>query len=403
MYIQGATVNDNQYDGLCNLPKESYFPYLTLWQVDDKGIYFPMYSHVVNLGESELLKSTANSESNIEILPQIMGDTLKTCQNQESYVNMTEREFLSEDKVTEGAQNMDKQEVLYTNNLPNMKTQLKVQNDVEDSMSVQARKKQNKWKTRGSTRREVSQKNYDMMYRWRGVPIKSSKNGRTYGTESVDDTIQQSILQTIQSLPVCRHFVRGFCERGSSCRFQHCMTDIAHQTKTVFLCGLPPHISEISLRKQLYILGFNVLNKRMSLHKSWPCVQLKSAAEAKKLVEKRTFSINGFLVSVRTWQSVVRSKRERVADITRRSIFLGGLGKGTTCRIIRMELEKSGVKVVNLMKIKRGFCPKVTLANTLQTNLLVSKGKIQINGSWVDVRPYKPGNFFTYETYFKDM
>lgn len=194
-------------------------------------------------------------------------------------------------------------------------------------------------------------------------------------------------------MPNCRHFARGFCERGSRCRFNHSLKDSVHESKTVYLCGVPPQTTRAALRKQLHILGCTILNKRMSLHKSMPCVQLASADEAQKLLKKGTILIDGCLVDVRTWQSVLRSKRQRLAAITRRSIFLGGLVKGTTGRIIKMDLERNGVKVVNLMKIKKGFCPKVTLANLQQTEWLVSMSKVKINGSMVDVRPYRSNGF----------
>jgi len=71
--------------------------------------------------------------------------------------------------------------------------------------------------------------------------------------------------------------------------------------------------------------------------------------------------INGSLIEVRPWKSVAEKQRARIADISRRSIFLGGLTKSTTCDTIRSTLKKIGAKVVNNMKIKRGFCPKFTL------------------------------------------
>jgi len=87
-------------------------------------------------------------------------------------------------------------------------------------------------------------------------------------------------------------------------------------------------------------------------------------------------------------------QRKRVADINRRSVFLGGLPAVVTWRMIRSGLEKYGAKVTNLMRVKKGFCPKVTLATIHQARALVSAGKVEINGSMVDVRPYHPKSSF---------
>jgi len=152
---------------------------------------------------------------------------------------------------------------------------------------------------------------------------------------------------------------------------------------------LPPNTTEVALRRQLTILGFSVINKNVSIHKSWPCVEFGSPNEAQKFI-KTGIMINGSLVELRSWKSVAERYRVRIADITRRSIFLGGLAESTTCKIIRLTLEKIGAKVVNLTKIKRGFCPKVTLSSVKQKEMLVLQRKIQINGSMVDIRPYVP-------------
>jgi len=57
-------------------------------------------------------------------------------------------------------------------------------------------------------------------------------------------------------------------------------------------------------------------------------------------------------------------------------------------QIVKTELEKLGMKVINRPQIKAGFIPKVTLANAEQAQQLVAKGTIDINGAVVSVRPY---------------
>jgi len=79
-----------------------------------------------------------------------------------------------------------------------------------------------------------------------------------------------------------------------------------------------------------------------------------------------------------------------VAEITNRSIFLGGIKKGITYKRVRLILKQMGVKVVNFSRIKKGYCPKVTLATTGQAKMLIAMGKIQINGEMIHVLPYEP-------------
>jgi len=74
--------------------------------------------------------------------------------------------------------------------------------------------------------------------------------------------------------------------------------------------------------------------------------------------------------------------------MSRRSVFLGGLCKGTTTQMIKKELELLGMKIVNYPLIKAGFSPQVTMATTEQAQKLVNMVKVEINGTLVDIRPY---------------
>jgi len=102
------------------------------------------------------------------------------------------------------------------------------------------------------------------------------------------------------SRQACWHFLRGYCERGDSCRFQHRFTDANNDSQKVFLSGLPP-ITEVSLLKQLSDLGCNVVSKQLSLHKSWPCICLGSPHEAQMLLQRGKISISGHTVEVLPW------------------------------------------------------------------------------------------------------
>jgi len=233
--------------------------------------------------------------------------------------------------------------------------------------------------------KKLSEKKY-----YPGNDAQSSLNKDcTYVTKFMNDGSQENIRSKERRVPVCRLFFRGFCERGNSCCFNHCEKRTTHPSQKVFICDLPPNTTEVALRRQLTILGFSVINKNVSIHKSWPCVEFGSPNEAQKFI-KKGIMINGSLVKLCSWKFVAERYRTRIADISRRSIFLGGLAENTTCKAIRLTLENIGVKVVNLIKIKRGFCPKVTLSSVKEKELLVLQRKIKINGSMVEFLSYVP-------------
>jgi len=188
--------------------------------------------------------------------------------------------------------------------------------------------------------------------------------------------------------PDCWHYIRGHCKRGKYCDFVH---DIKHSypdTHKVFLGGLPFHLSETALRKQLQEKGFNVVNKPKVYGGFSPQVCLASEEQAKRLIQLGSIMINGVNVDVRSYQGFTKKNEENLLDMTRRSVFLGGLCKGTTTQIIKKELELLGVKIVNYPLIKAGFSPQVTMETIEQAQKLVNMVKVEINGTLVDVRPY---------------
>merc|ERR1719320_1328609 len=184
-----------------------------------------------------------------------------------------------------------------------------------------------------------------------------------------------------KKLPYCRHYNDGYCKRGNNCEFQHVLSVAYPDSQKVFLGGLPLNITQRELSQKLKAQGFNVINEPSIMHKYAPQVCLRSSKEAQRLIKMGTIIINGAAVDVRRYEAVTKKQQERLADITRRSVFLGGLEKETTPKIIRCELALIGMKVVNHLTIKSGFCPQVTLATSEQACSLVCKVKVQIKGS----------------------
>jgi len=188
---------------------------------------------------------------------------------------------------------------------------------------------------------------------------------------------------------LCRHFLKGHCKRGTSCDFLHDPSIFCPDSQKIFLGGLPDHITESSLRQKLAQLGFNVINKPKILRGFTPQVCMASVEQAQKLIQKREIFINGSRVDVRAYKAFVQGGINKTSpDEIKRSVFLGGLPKGTTGQMIKQCLEKMDVKVVNHPKTKTGFTPKVTLSSIEETDRLIRLKQVWINDTMVDVRPY---------------
>jgi len=184
----------------------------------------------------------------------------------------------------------------------------------------------------------------------------------------------------------CWHFLRGFCKRGKSCGFRHNFPDARNTSRKIFPPELSSHITEDALRKELSDLRINVIPKVDKLHSSWP----RECLGWDPQVEKGKMIVNACFAGVGSSEEISKNKRLRHIEDTRRSIFLGGLPKGVTCKMIRLALKKLNAEVVSMMRVKRGFCPKVTLSSIHQALRLISEVEIEIGGSMVDVRPYVP-------------
>jgi len=189
---------------------------------------------------------------------------------------------------------------------------------------------------------------------------------------------------------LCRHFLKGHCKRGMACDFLHDSSIFCPEIQKVFLGGLPSHIVESTLKEKLAKQGYTVINKPKVLRGFTPQVCLGSVQEAQRMIEKGKIMIDGVLVDVRQYEAFAKDnllEKKLPVDI-KRSVFLGGLPNGTTGQMIKEELQKLDVKVVNHPLIKTGFSPQVMLGSAEQAQKLVNLKKVRINNTLVDVRPY---------------
>jgi len=70
-------------------------------------------------------------------------------------------------------------------------------------------------------------------------------------------------------------------------------------------------------------------------------------------------------------------------------VFLGGLPSHITEASLRLKMAEQGYNVINKPKVLRGFTPQVCLESIEEAQRLIKKGKLMIDGSQVDVRPYE--------------
>jgi len=206
--------------------------------------------------------------------------------------------------------------------------------------------------------------------------------------KTVAKPADQRIMKCREKKPDCWHFMRGHCKRGKYCDFNHDKKHSYPDSFKVFLGGLPFHITEASLKQQFSEQGFHVVNKPKVYGGFSPQVCLASAAEANMLIAKGSIKISGKTVDVRCYQAFTKKNRDKLEDISSRSVFLGGLRNGTTTQMIKKDLSALGLKIVNYPLIKEGFSPQVTMATQEQALKLIKMFKVQINGTFVDIRPY---------------
>lgn len=188
--------------------------------------------------------------------------------------------------------------------------------------------------------------------------------------------------------PDCWHFIRGHCKRGKFCDFNHDSKHNYPDDCKVFLGGLPFHITEAELCQELSEKGFSVVNNPKVYRGFSPQVCLASAHEANRLKEEGPIMIRGMNVDVRSYEPFTQKNKVKLIDLGMRSVFLGGLRKGTTTQMIKEEMQKHGLKIVNFPLIKAGFSPQVTLSTAEQASKLLNMVNVQINGVMVDIRPY---------------
>lgn len=207
------------------------------------------------------------------------------------------------------------------------------------------------------------------------------------GKTEVKSTVKQT-AKNGEKKPNCWHFLKGHCKRGKYCDFIHDRRHGYPDSFKVFLGGLPFQITVASLKQQLLEQGFNVVNKPKVYGGFSPQVCLASEAEAQRLIAGGSIKIGGVKVDVRCYQAFTKKNQEKLQDVSRRSVFLGGIRKGTTTLMIKKVFESLGLKIMNYPLIKEGFSPQVTMATAEQALMLVNMVKVQINGNSVDIRPY---------------
>lgn len=181
---------------------------------------------------------------------------------------------------------------------------------------------------------------------------------------------------------LCRHFLKGYCKRGSSCDFLHDSSIFCPDQQKVFLGGLPAHVTSELLCQRLSDIGFNVINKPKVLRGFTPQVCLASVEEAQKLMDLGKIMIDGCLCDVRPYED------KKPPDSIKKSVFLGGLPSGLTVIEIKESLQRLGVKVCNFPIIKTGFSPQVVLETPEEAQRLVKMRRVTIGGKAVEVRPY---------------
>jgi len=186
---------------------------------------------------------------------------------------------------------------------------------------------------------------------------------------------------------LCRHFVKGFCQRGELCGFLHDPSIFCSDAQKVFLGGLPLHFTPTMLKVNLEELGLTVLNNPRIMRGYSPEVCLGSVEEARELVSRKHIYIGEHRLDVRPFKDKDQL-RQVVPSPAKRSVFLGGLPEDTTAEMIVNDLRRLDIKVVDCPVVKNGYAPRVVLGSLEHTKMLVALKRVMVNSTVVDVRPY---------------
>jgi len=129
---------------------------------------------------------------------------------------------------------------------------------------------------------------------------------------------------------LCRHYLKGWCNRGNSCDFQHDASIFCSNEQMVFLGGLPSNITEKALRQALRMQGYTVLNKPKILQGFSPQICLGSVEEAQTLVRRGKILVKGAVVDVRPFVQFPKDNLKIDYEKVRRTaVFQGGLPRTT--------------------------------------------------------------------------
>jgi len=201
------------------------------------------------------------------------------------------------------------------------------------------------------------------------------------------DSPKQAKEDVVRKRRLCRHFVKGFCSRGSSCAFLHDPSIFWCDEQKVFLGGLPLQLTPQSLKAKLEEKGLTVLNKPRIMRGFTPKVCLGSVEEAKRLIAEKYIYIGDQRVDVRPYQDEDKLQ-QTFPSIVKRSVFLGGLPENTTGDMIMKDIQRLNIKVEVIPVVKNGYAPRVVLASSKDAKMLVALKRVVVNDTVVDVRPY---------------
>lgn len=164
---------------------------------------------------------------------------------------------------------------------------------------------------------------------------------------------------------------------------------IDNDAQRVFLGGLPVSMTERMLRHNLAAMGYKVLRRPKIVHTFAPEVLMKTVDQAQDLIKKGVIMIEGREVEVRPYNSLTKiSELKKLPKVGKRSVFIGGLSPGTTTKNLLDVLSDMGMKVLNYPVIKHGYAMQVILDTVSQAQILIRMKKFEINGKFVDVRPF---------------
>lgn len=194
-----------------------------------------------------------------------------------------------------------------------------------------------------------------------------------------------STVETQRKVPhkvkLCRHFLRGTCDRGHECNFLHDISVFKPDDQKLFLGGVPRNATPQCIVAEMKNAGFKVINEPQVMSRGFcPKVCMDSIESAQKLINGKRVQLFGKSIDVRAYMNMSDK------TVQERTINLGRVPANAEAKDIVAAFEKLGYTVEEPTEedMQKTMIP-VVMQTTDMANAMSILERIKILGKTVDL------------------